>query len=666
MSTTKELSSQLEDFVWGRIDETKYLQNVGACVELGDEKLLKKVDLMQENLNKQLRKRVDENYPMLLEQASAIEILDEVQEEYHQSMTKIYNETLELYNKVEEHRKKVEEDVIIYENAMKLRRILNNGLLCKKLIEDVEKENDILKLAEIVCKLNEINRETPEMSKVKWMNEGFLYKMPEITRTVRSKVVKELMEGLDAINASTVNSCLKSLDYLHCSKEELGKIYDETSKQLDALFLKLSVNSGNNEKLSKLLPTLSTKLNCVLEQFELLGSEYIITMSKKISTIIKNRITINAKNSMRIIQTLSKTISTHNESHVKAIKDSLIPIKASILNQSLSILYAKIDKIFDEEDLQYELIAEKLIFEIKLEFSNVDWDHTLQKDVEINISKAVKYIAVKIENNLNMESDYLHLTGRVNKIQQKNYEMIHIAHLIAEEWRSIAQPLTQLVDQSLAAISLNIKELLSLVIASMHQEDMKKGLKNSSCSGYVREMRDHLKVFKTHVSELKELVENNTILSKFIDYVIENMLINFTLIKPITAASYQRFSNDLTSLCDKGLNPLNCKASVLLCDYQQITQYLKSFADENCESNENITIPSIIPIWIHLHFLINRSSNLPLPHNVKKMEHKEYVEWFLHLTDREKYEFLSTIVSEDSENCENIIKLLKQATTTKK
>uniref|UniRef100_A0A0N5BA39 Conserved oligomeric Golgi complex subunit 5 n=1 Tax=Strongyloides papillosus TaxID=174720 RepID=A0A0N5BA39_STREA len=663
MSTTKELSAQLEDFVWGRVDENKYLQNVGACTELGDEKLLKKVDLMQENLNRQLRKRVDENYPMLLEQASAIEILDEVQEEYHQSMSKIYNETLSLYNKIENRRKKIQEDVIIYENAMKLRRILNNGLLCKKLIDDVSKENNILAKAEIVCKLNAISSESPEMAKVKWMNEGFLYKMPEITRNVKGKVVAELMEGLDTINASTVTSCLKALDYLHCSKEELGKIYDETSKQIDALFLKVSINSGNNEKLSKLLPNLSTKLNTVLEQFELLGSEYIVTMSKKIATIIKNRITINAKNSMRIVQTLSKTISTHNECHVKAIKDALIPIKASILSQSLAILYGKIDEIFNEEDLQYESIAEKLIFEIKIEFSSVDWDHTLHKDVEANISKAVKYIAVKIENNLNMESDYLHLTGRVNKIQQKNYEMIHVAHLIAEEWRSIAQPLTQLVDQSLAAISLNIKELLSLVIASMHEEDMNKLLKNSSCSGYIREMRDHLKVFKTHVSELKELVENNTILSKFIDYVIENMLLNFTLIKPIKNSTYQRFAADLTSLCDKGLNPLNCKASLLLSDYQQIGEYLKSFGSD--EKMNTINIPSSLPLWIHIHFLINKTENLKLPHLIKKMEYKEYVEWFLLLTDREKYDFLSSVVSTNSENCEHITKLLKQITTKK-
>lgn len=662
MSTTKELATKLEDFVWGRVDENKYLQNVGACTELGDEKLLKKVDLMQENLNKQLRKRVDENYPMLLEQASAIEVLDEVQEEYHQSMSKIYDETLNLYNKIEGRRRRIEEDIVIYENAMKLRRILNNGLLCKKLIDDVSKENDILIKAEIVCKLNAINSENPEMANVKWMKEGFLYKMPEITRNVRSKVVDELMEGLDTINASKVISCLKALDYLHCSKEELGKIYDETSKQLDALFLKVSINSGSNEKLSKLLPTLSTKLNTVLEQFDLLGSEYMVTMSKKIATIIKNRITINTKNSMRVVQTLSKTISTHNESHVKAIKDALVPIKASILSQSLAALYKKIDEIFNEEDLEYESIAEKLIFEIKIEFSSVDWDHTLQKDVETNISKAVKYIAIKIENNLNMESDYLHLTGRVNKIQQKNYEMIHVAHLIAEEWRSIAQPLTQLVDQSLASISLNIKDLLSLVIASMHEEDMNKSLKNSSCSGYVREMRDHLKVFKTHVSELKELVENNTILSKFIDYVIENMLLNFTLIKPIKNTTYQRFASDLTSLCDKGLNPLNCKASVLLSDYQQITEYLKNLSEKD---NTTVNIPSSLPLWIHIHFLINKTENLKLPHSIKNMGYKDYVEWFLHLTDREKYDFLLSITSDEAENCEHIIKLLKQVTARK-
>uniref|UniRef100_A0AC35TQR7 Conserved oligomeric Golgi complex subunit 5 n=1 Tax=Rhabditophanes sp. KR3021 TaxID=114890 RepID=A0AC35TQR7_9BILA len=645
MSSVKEINGQLEDYVWGRIDDKEYLKNVGMNVDLRDTELLSKVETMQESLNKQLRKRVDENYPMLLEQANAIEVLDEMQEQYHKVMTEIHQKTNKMNDLVENHRKNMSKGIVLLENTQKLRRILNDGLRCEKLIDEASKETDVLKLSEIICEVEAINKENGDLKKVIWMNEGFLYKIPQLIRDAKQKVVKELKSALDSINAAGVNNCLKALDYLECSKSELTKIYEETAVQLDSFFLKLSVNCTSTEKLSKFLPVFSTKLNTVLEQFALLGNEHINSLSKRISQIIVNRIPNNSTNSMRIVQTLSKALSAHNEIHIKPIKDALAPLKASILTQSLNNLFKKIDEVFAEEDIAYELMVEMINSEIKIELNSVDWDHSLQKEMEHNVSKALNYIAVKIENMLNLGQDQLHLTGRVDKTQLKNYEMIHVAHLIAEQWRAIAQPLIQLVDGSLSAISSNIKDLLTLVICSMHEENMTKPLKGSSCSGYIRELRDHLKVFKTHVDHMKSLVETNTILSNFIDFIIQKLLVHFSLIRPSSKSLHERISMDLISLCEKGLSPLNCRASVLLRDYQSIASYLKS--GDYAKSVK--TGPLTLPYWIHLHLIISESNGIPLPNEFKKMDYKDYIDWFFTLNAKEKHAFMTDYIHHNNE-----------------
>lgn len=50
--------NEMEDYIWGRIDETKYLQNIVANDLIVEEQFLPKLNAIQQNLNAQLRQGV--------------------------------------------------------------------------------------------------------------------------------------------------------------------------------------------------------------------------------------------------------------------------------------------------------------------------------------------------------------------------------------------------------------------------------------------------------------------------------------------------------------------------------------------------------------------------------------------------------------------------------
>lgn len=64
---------------------------------------------------------------------------------------------------------------------------------------------------------------------------------------------------------------------------------------------------------------------------------------------------------------------------------------------------------------------------MKAELQSVNWDSELQKEIEGNISKTLKYISVKIEQQIYLNEDTLRLIGRVSKAQSANYQMLCVA-----------------------------------------------------------------------------------------------------------------------------------------------------------------------------------------------------------------------------------------------
>lgn len=50
--------NQVEDYIWGRIDETEYLRNIVASDSIDAEQFLPKLETIQQKLNTQLREGV--------------------------------------------------------------------------------------------------------------------------------------------------------------------------------------------------------------------------------------------------------------------------------------------------------------------------------------------------------------------------------------------------------------------------------------------------------------------------------------------------------------------------------------------------------------------------------------------------------------------------------
>lgn len=64
---------------------------------------------------------------------------------------------------------------------------------------------------------------------------------------------------------------------------------------------------------------------------------------------------------------------------------------------------------------------------MKSELQSVNFDLELQKEMEGNILKTLKYISVKIEQQIQFNDDTLRLIGRVSKAQLANYQMLCVA-----------------------------------------------------------------------------------------------------------------------------------------------------------------------------------------------------------------------------------------------
>lgn len=84
----------------------------------------------------------------------------------------------------------------------------------------------------------------------------------------------------------------------------------------------------------------------------------------------------------------------------------------------------------------------------------------------------------------------------------------------------------------------------------MHEEDLQKELpQQAPCSLYMGEVCDHLKVFKVHINQIDPFAESLETLPNFINFIIEQFILNATLVKPFNDSIRTRFVKDFGSLC---------------------------------------------------------------------------------------------------------------------
>ncbi|KAI6203216.1 hypothetical protein M3Y94_00531000 [Aphelenchoides besseyi] len=629
--------NSVEDFVWSKIDESEYLKRVVEDGNFNSDVLLQQVKAIQSDLNVQLRKGVEENYPRLLEQVGAIESLNKLQIEFDEEMRSVNEKASEVSHIYRNNYEQLKSDTAALEQLIILSRILNDGIRCKQLVETWDKETFLLARAECAHELKLLCNENPSFALIGWMKDGFLKSVPEITTETSKMAIEELKQALISLNTPHVNNCLSALSLLFDAdgcNQKIKVIIDNAIKEMDTLFLNLSV-AKTTERASKHFPHLGNKLHNFLEQFQLLGVENAQKFSNAVASVMRQRMPADAEYAMRLVQVVSKCLIPHSDAVAKPIRDALGPLKASVLSQSLSKLFDLVNDTFMHDDTKTIVIVEKINAAMKAEISNVNWDPELQKQIEGNIAKALQMIGTKIESGLRFTPETLQLSGRVSKAQANNYQLLSVAHAFRRQWPFYSDCLRTVIEPHLKVIVDQMKATITVVLDSMHEE-VHDSKNQGQVSLFMRELCDHIRVFRKHVAQIEPLAESLEALPNFINFVIEQFLLNCSLCRPITEATTRRFVNDLNFLC-KSLQAFNCKTSKYLNMQKQFVDYLQNISSVSESHN--------IPYWLQLHLLISDSPALSLPHDSADWSRTEYIKWFNEHGDVERCQFLRNLVA---------------------
>src|SRR5687768_6365324 len=94
-------------------------------------------------------------------------------------------------------------------------------------------------------------------------------------------------------------------------------------------------------------------------------------------------------------------------------------------------------------------------------------------------------------------------------------------NLFFRQWPAFAVSLRSVIDPNLQTIVQTMKATVSLVLASMHDENLHGSLGGASASLYMKELCDHLKVFRTHVNQIQPLADSLEELPNFLNFIIE-------------------------------------------------------------------------------------------------------------------------------------------------
>jgi hypothetical protein len=258
------------------------------------------------------------------------------------------------------------------------------------LVDLWERETDLLARAECVSELKLLCAENPSFASIAWMKNSFLKQIPEITTKTCKMAIEELKTALLSLSVPYVNSCLKALNHLYDAdgcNQKIKTIIDDAVKEIDALFLNLSVTKSA-ERAAKQLPQLGNKLHTFLEQFQLLG-EFIdysgclldscryrecpeVCKRNSINNAstnanlcgifyaaCANNYKVSFASSRRNLQ-VSEVLNNLSFRFYRPIRDALGPLKASILAQSLENLKELVDDVFTHDDKKGIVIVEKV------------------------------------------------------------------------------------------------------------------------------------------------------------------------------------------------------------------------------------------------------------------------------------------------------------------
>ncbi|KAK6011232.1 hypothetical protein OSTOST_23694, partial [Ostertagia ostertagi] len=391
-----------------------------TCDEFTSENILRRVSQIDESLNRQLRKGVEENLSRLLEQTTALEALDCTQRSVHSEMN-------EVYEGCDRFAKTLDSLLNDYRNlTAKLERIICGRILqrharCEELLDSLEKRNEIVKRSEIISEIKGVVADNTDLLSI----------------SCAVSAADDMRRGLVSLNASLIASAIRALENLGVLEAELEVQLSSAAAEVDLRLVELSSSSENSVRLLQQCVNL---IHSQLEQCALLGepssrlliASFFVSQEsssifavfygkrsimphsgktqmmkfvEKLARILRARVPSDAPFGLRFVQQMSRVLNARPECAGPLI-EALRPLKISILSQSL----ARLHRIVEQHDFtttQNWVFVDVLISAVEEETKRLEWDNELRDETERNIQKCLSMVAKRLESELKLDPENL-------------------------------------------------------------------------------------------------------------------------------------------------------------------------------------------------------------------------------------------------------------------
>ncbi|KAF8365771.1 cogc-5, partial [Pristionchus pacificus] len=631
----------LEDYVWGRIRECDYLEKVARADSETADAILARVQLIDTDLNRQLRKGVEENLSRLLDQTTALEGLERRQKNVHVQMDYVKEGCSRIAQSLALQLHEYREGVKVAGRLQNARNILGDAMRCEELMDQFDKRRDLVKRSEIICEMRWIVKECPSLHEISWLVPTIGERMKKATNELQSSSSEELRRGLDTLNASTVSAALRALKNLGSIDGELESVLTRAMSSLDSSFLELAAAPT---MASSLLPSVVNGVATQMEQSALLGENHLTKVCERLGRTMRARVPLDAPYALRLVQSLSRVISSSplTPSSLNPLVEAMRPLKHAILTQSLSRLH----EVINDHDLSASAhssrFVEVLTTRMEEELRQLEWDSELHGEATKNLGKCFDLVTAKIESALKLDGSSLLLGERISSTQHSNYRLLQCSHSLASHWPPQAQSLLRLHRESTSLLTSSVVESIDAILATMHGEKMGERREGSL---YMQELVSYLSRLSLHSSHSPSALGRSDIVATVTDRTLLAFLVHASLVRPMEEESVRvQLRKDLDSL----LNSLDEVAiPVGLPSYSKREDVIMNglFKKRMNEIISSSSHSSSIPSWLLVHFLIADSpSDLMSPHESVQYTKEEYVKWVLCQADPERLKILSGLL----------------------
>ncbi|CAJ0592901.1 unnamed protein product [Cylicocyclus nassatus] len=627
----KTVEEELEDYIWGRCKEKDYLERVVKCDEFTSNNILRRVSQIDESLNKQLRKGVEENLSRLLEQTTALEALDSTQRSVHSEMNEVYENCDRFAKTLDSLLNDYRQMVKQLEGYVAERNLTADAIRCEELMESLDKRHEIVKRSEIICEIKGIVADNPDLLKITWLRETLTTRLKAVENEVRRSAADDMRRGLISLNASLVASAIRALTNLGVLEAELEVQLSASATEIDAKIVELSSNPENS---ARLLPQYINHIHSQLEQCALLGKPQLMKFVEKLARIIRARVPLDAPFSLRFVQQMSRVLNSRPECSAPLF-ESLRPLKNSILSHSLARLHQIVEQ-HDFATVQNSVFVDMLVSAIQEEMKRLEWDMELRAEMQRNTQKCLDMVAKRLESEVKLDSENLLLGDRLRSDQLKNYRLLEIANNLAVKFPAQAKSLLSFEQDSVSHIMEAIHKSISTIITTMHR-DMKGG---KAVSPYMQELIAYIGRIAFHFSHFPATIRHTSALSSISDYIIHLFIVNATLVRPLTDSVREQLHNDLEKL----LEELDSHLAPSL-KYPRKDPLLSLFSTR-ISQNPDLISADALPAWIYIHALIAESPDaLVSPHVSVEWTLEQYVKWCCDNPDLEIISFLNGLMT---------------------